>query len=223
MSVARHLQIDLAEYDSRIRTFIPDYDEMLDSAAGVLSGRERVVVDLGIGTGALAERCLRRAARARIVGVDSDPEMLALARRRLAGRADVVHATFARAAIPACDAAVAALALHHVRTRTARSRLYARLATALRPGGVLVSADCYPARDVADAGRQRDAWVTHLRQTYSVTRAARLLRAWAEEDVYVPLGDEIGLLESLGYRAEIVWRRGMFAVLAARPGRRTGA
>src|SRR5215831_1860740 len=32
MSVASHLGIDLNDYDSRIRTFIPHYEEMLDVA-----------------------------------------------------------------------------------------------------------------------------------------------------------------------------------------------
>ena len=38
MSVATHLGIDLGEYDARIRTFIPHYEEMLDVAAGSLAG-----------------------------------------------------------------------------------------------------------------------------------------------------------------------------------------
>ena len=33
MGVASHLGIQLTEYDRRIRTFIPDYEEMLDAAA----------------------------------------------------------------------------------------------------------------------------------------------------------------------------------------------
>ena len=34
MSVATHLGIKLTEYDSRIRIFIPHYEEMLDVASG---------------------------------------------------------------------------------------------------------------------------------------------------------------------------------------------
>jgi hypothetical protein len=35
MGVAAHLGIRLREYDARIRTFIPHYEEMLDAAAAV--------------------------------------------------------------------------------------------------------------------------------------------------------------------------------------------
>ena len=79
MSVAAHLGIRLSEYDARIRTFIPDYDRMLDVAAAAIPRNTRTIVDLGIGTGALASRCLRRAPGARVVGVDADADILALA------------------------------------------------------------------------------------------------------------------------------------------------
>src|SRR5215217_7477628 len=53
---AAHLGIDLAEYDARIRTFIPDYETMIEIAASTLRAMVRrenpLVVDLGIGTGA---------------------------------------------------------------------------------------------------------------------------------------------------------------------------
>ena len=71
MSVASHLGIRLDEYDARIRTFIPDYETMLDAAAAVVPPDARTIVDLGIGTGAFAARCVRRATRARVVGIDA--------------------------------------------------------------------------------------------------------------------------------------------------------
>ncbi len=54
MGVATHLGIRLAEYDQRIRTFIPHYEEMLDGAAATvatLAGPDPRVVDLGTGSG----------------------------------------------------------------------------------------------------------------------------------------------------------------------------
>src|SRR4029077_19762049 len=116
MSVAAHLGIVIDEYDRRIRTFIPRYEEMLDAVAQTL-GRPRVIIDLGIGTGALSERCLARAPKAQVVAIDVDPEMLALAARRLPPQTTLVRANFLRAPLPRADTAIAAFALHHVRTR----------------------------------------------------------------------------------------------------------
>ena len=83
MGVASHLGITLTEYDSRIRTFIPHYEEMLDVAAAAIPPSARTIVDLGVGTGALSARCLAVARQARTVGIDLDPDILALAGRRL--------------------------------------------------------------------------------------------------------------------------------------------
>ena len=135
MGVASHLGIKLTEYDSRIRTFIPHYEAMLDEAAATIPPRTRTIVDLGIGTGALSARCLETAAQATTVGIDIDPDILALAKRRLGARASFVAGSFLRAPLPACDALVASFSLHHVRTRTAKASLYRRIRAALtRPG-----------------------------------------------------------------------------------------
>ena len=212
---ARHLGIDLREYDARIRTFIPGYEAMLDHAAGALRGDERLIVDLGIGTGALAERCVRHSPRSRVVGIDLDEEMLRAAGARLRQRAAFVAGSFVRRDLPRCDAFVASLALHHVRTISAKRRLYERLRRALRPRGRLVIADCCPAADGRVAAQQRAAWRAHLGRSYSARRSAAYLAAWGQEDVYVPLPTELRLLADAGFRPEVVWRAGAFAVILA--------
>jgi trans-aconitate methyltransferase len=214
-SVARHLGIDLREYDSRIQSFIPGYDAMLDAAAAALRGDERVIVDLGVGTGALAARCLRRSPHARLVGIDRDQGMLRAAAGRLGDRATLRCESFMRAEMPRCDAFAASLALHHVRTRAAKRRLYERLRLALRPRGRLLIADCCPAADAATAAKQREAWRAHLRRSYTARETAAYFAAWADEDVYVPLADELRLLGDADFRPEVVWREGPFAVVAA--------
>jgi ubiquinone/menaquinone biosynthesis C-methylase UbiE len=213
--VAAHLGIELQEYDARIRTFIPDYEAMLDAAAASVPADARTIVDLGTGTGALAQHCLEQARRASIVGIDADAGILQIAAKRLGNRARLVCGSFVRTALPAADAVVASYALHHVRTRTAKSVLYDRVRAALRRGGVFITVDCHPASSRPLARRQRDAWRAHLRKTYSRREADALLAAWAREDVYVPLADEMDLLQRSGLSAEVIWRKGSFAVISA--------
>jgi trans-aconitate 2-methyltransferase len=215
MGVATHLGIDLADYDARIRTFIPDYETMLAAAAAVVPERSRTIVDLGTGTGALAARCLEHAPNAQIVGIDADGEILMAARERLGSRANFVNQSFLRAPLPPCDAVVASFALHHVRTRPAKAALYRRVRRALRPRGVFVNVDCQPASARTLAAQQRDAWRAHLRNAYAPPKADALLQAWGKEDVYVPLDAEMALLRRAGFGVEIVWRNGSFAVMAA--------
>ena len=213
MGVASHLGIKLAEYDQRIRTFIPEYEEMLGVAAAAVPNAARSMVDLGTGTGALAARCLQRAPRAKVLGIDADPEMLKLAARRLGSRARLQCGSFTRASLPACDAVVASFALHHIRERSAKARLYRRIRVALRKHGVFISVDCHPADSPALGRQQREAWKSHLLASYSRKEASGLLAAWAREDTYVPLETELALFRRGGLKTEVLWRKGAFAVL----------
>jgi tRNA (cmo5U34)-methyltransferase len=215
MGVASHLGIKLTEYDSRIRTFIPHYEEMLDAAAAAVPPGARTIVDLGIGTGALSSRCLKTATQARTVGIDVDRDILSLAGRRLEGRATFIAGSFLRAPLPACDALVASFSLHHVRTRAAKGALYRRIRAALRPGGVFLIVDSQPASDASVRRAQFDEWLVHLRRRYTAAQARAIFTSWSHEDVYVPLDAEIALLRRSGFRVELLWRRGAFAVLRA--------
>jgi len=215
MSVASHLGIDLNDYDSRIRTFIPHYEEMLDVAGAAIPPRARTIVDLGMGTGALAARCLNTARTARAVGIDVDPEILALARRRLGTRATFTAGSFLRTPLPPCDAVVASFSLHHVRTRAAKGGLYSRIHSALRPGGIFLIVDSLPASNATVKRGQLQEWLGHLGRTYTSSRSNAIFRSWSHEDVYTPLDVEIDLLRSAGFRVELLWRRGAFAVLRA--------
>lgn len=216
MGVAAHLGISLRTYDERIRSFIPDYEEMLQAAAAVIPSNTLTILDLGIGTGALSGRCLRTAPQAHIIGVDSDAGILDIARQRLGGRAKLVHGSFSRIQLPECDAAVASFALHHVRTWRAKEKLYRSIRSALRSRGVMINVDCQPAHDRALARQQMQAWRSHLMNSYSSTQAVKFLRDWAREDVYLSLEKEIELITRAGFHVEIVWRRGAFAILAAK-------
>lgn len=41
----------------------------------------------------------------------------------------------------------------------------------------------------------------------------RVYESWADEDVYVPLAEEIRLLKRAGFDVDIPWRRSPFAVI----------
>jgi tRNA (cmo5U34)-methyltransferase len=212
------LGIQLADYDETIRTFIPGYEEMLDQAAAavaMLGKRRPRVVDLGTGSGALASRVLGACPGARVVGIDSDPGMLGLAQKRLRGRLRMVSGNFLDVSLPGCDVITASFSLHHIRTRRAKAKMYARCFAALAAGGVFVNADCCLSSSPALQSRDRAAWHRHLMHHYGRAGAERYLRAWAKEDVYFTLEAERRLLSRAGFEIDVVWRRDCFAVLAA--------
>jgi|SRR5687767_8371002 SAM-dependent methyltransferase len=220
MSVASHLALSPAKYDVRIRSLIPLYDELIAEVAGALghtSRPVRVVVDLGIGTGALARACLDHASGARVWGIDADADMMAIARARLGRRTRQVTMTkgsFLDAVLPRCDAIVASYSLHHIRTARAKLEFYRRCHRALRPGGVLINGDCAPASTPRGFARDLDVWFSHLGKTFGGRAGGRrVYESWAEEDNYLPLAEEIRLLKRAGFSVDVPWRRSPFAVI----------
>jgi ubiquinone/menaquinone biosynthesis C-methylase UbiE len=223
MSVAQHLKIKLSEYDQRIRTFIPRYEEMLDEVAAAVALVEKpqpVIIDLGIGTGALAARCLRFKPKARLVGIDADADILALARRRLAKKRatkpDFILANFFHASLPRCDAIVATLALHHIHQAKTKQHFYAKCFAALRRGGIFANGDCFMAEHPKLSQNYMKIWEKHLRRFYSLRQAKNFFAAWADEDTYFPLRQEIAMMSKAGFEVEVAWRHPPFAVLIGR-------
>ena len=213
-SVRRHLRLDIGDYDETIRRFIPGYETMLSVAAeAVAAAGPAHVVDLGAGTGALSEAVLAAAPDAVVELLDVDAEMLDRARARLDRFGDRVRFTLRSFEEPfaPCDAFAASLSLHHIPTIEAKAALFVRVHDALRPGGVLVNADAtMPAEASASAPLYR-FWADHL-----VAGGIPDERAWAQEDTYLPLDDELAALRAAGFEAEQVWSAGPIGVVVAR-------
>jgi len=223
MSVAQHLKIKLSEYDQRIRTFIPDYEEMLDEVAALMALVEKpqpTIIDFGIGTGALSARCLRVSPQARLIGIDADADILALARRRLAkkraAQLELHQGDFLSATLPRCDAIVATLALHHIHEAETKQQFYAKCYAALKGGGILANGDCCIAENPKLSQRYMKIWDKHMSQFYTLRQVKEFSAAWAGEDTYFPLREEINMLSAVGFEVEVTWRRAPLAVLVGR-------
>ncbi len=219
-SVRRHLRVAIAAYDATIRQFIPGYEAMLGVAARELTPvASGLVIDLGGGTGALAEVILESGRSGTVELIDVDREMLAQARSRLARfgeRARFTEGSFL-GPLPSCSGAAASLALHHVPTLEAKRGLYRRIFEALEPGGVFVNADAtMPAEPTARDATWR-AWADHMvGQGIAEDRAFQHFEEWAEEDTYFPLEEELATVVAAGFDAECVWREVGMTVVVGR-------
>jgi tRNA (cmo5U34)-methyltransferase len=216
MSVAAHLGIKQGEYDRAIATLIPHYFELLDAAATAVDTVARLtpaVVDLGTGSGTLAQRILKARPKARLIGIDSDPTMLETASKRLRGKIQIIEENFEEIHIPRCDVVSASFSLHHIPTGRRKAAVYKRCFAALRPGGMFVSADCYLASSKLIQKRHRAAWLDHLKRHHSPKKAETFLRTWAKEDVYFTLDRELELLKEAGFSVEVTYRIDSFAVI----------
>lgn len=217
-SVSSHLQIPLGEFDHRIRTFVPYYEEMLGElqrVMGLIAKEGSTFLDLGIGTGALAERFLQAHPGGRVIGIDSDQDILEMARARLGGfpGVDLRAGDFMAGELPRADLIGASISFHHVPEPDLKKGLYTRCRSALNEGGALLMADCFPPSQVNLAEEGWAAWLRHLEGHYDAGEARGFLEAWSEEDTHFSLAEELSWLGEVGFGAEVVWRKDLFAVI----------
>ncbi len=218
-SVKRHLDVDAESYDVQIRRFIPHYDEMITTGVELLAALAPAggrVLDLGGGTGALSSAVLDGLPGVHVTVLDVDADMLAEARRRLARFADRVsfhHGSFLEP-LPAADAVVASLALHHVHDLRAKTALYRAIHNTLSPGGVLLNLDAAVTEGARLNGLVFDRMAADMGD-HGITdlEAHGHFAAWADEDRYFPLEAELSALRQAGFdEVECFWRRGLSAV-----------
>ena len=198
MGAAAHLGIKPGEYDKTIATLIPHYKELIGAAAAAVDMVARAiptVVDLGTGSGTLAERILEVRPKARLIGIDADPVN---ARHGDAppARPDPDHRGQLRAGSHSplrCGVGLVRPASHP--DQPPQSRALQALLFVAPPGGMLVSADCYLASSTIVQKHDREAWLSHLQRAYTRRKAQQFLKTWAKEDVYFTLDREIEIVE----------------------------
>jgi len=218
-SVSDHLHVMIADYDRFIRTVIPHYETMrvvqLELLARCLPPDARVI-DLGGGTGALARAVVEKFPGVDVEIWDTDPAMLEVARERCAAFGDRVHfleRSFAEP-LPACDAVVACIALHHVKDIPAKGKIYANIFQALRLGGIFANADCVMSETPAVRTESYEGWARFMEdQGLSPAAAQQQFAQWAKEDYYPPLATELRLLAEAGFaEPDCFWRTAPFTV-----------
>jgi len=192
-------------YDLLRRQLIPCFDDFYGSAVAMLPfppGAEPRILDLGAGTGLLAERLLVRWPRARLVLLDLSDVMLDRARRRFAHLGPQVEVrTGDYLADPLGgphDAVVSALSIHHL-PDPAKRALFRRAFAALRPGGWFVDADNVRAPTPALVASDRRGWIARVRESgiEEAELAAALRRT--RLDVLAPLSDQLSWLTAAGF------------------------
>ena len=133
-------------YDRIQRVLSPPYARGLEMIVDLIPfdlGEPFEFVDLGCGTAEPTARVLYRFRRATGTCVDSEPEMLRIAKRKLtpySGRVEVKEADITRCTLPSCDMVFSAKTIHHVHPGDLQS-LFARISSALRPNGRFILYD----------------------------------------------------------------------------------
>lgn len=209
-----------ADYDSLIRRAVPRYDELIERLLAYLPDAACRILELGCGTGNLTVAVAERFPSAALTLVDAAPEMLAVSRSRLPATREVqlVEARFEDLELPTSsfDLVTSCISLHHVQDK---GSLFGRLHALLQPGGTLLYAD------QMRGGTQRlhainwQAMQRFWRQPGHLDQGeiAGLQEHADAHDFYVPILDQVRLLEAAGFgEFDVVWRNWMWGIVHAR-------
>lgn len=214
-----HFDAAAGGYDLMVRKLIPHYDAMLEAVVDALpfgSDEALRVIDLGCGTGELSLRVKQEFPRARITCLDFAPNMLELARRKLAALPDIGFVAGDLTAFPAgerYDAVVSSLAVHHL-TDDGKQRLFNRIAGVLGNGGAFFMADGVRGQNEFLHQVNLLRWKEFIGKSFPPDE---LEGVWENmhraEDRPAPLRDQLDWLRAAGFRdVDVVWKYYKFAV-----------
>jgi len=209
-----------AVYDRTRRQLVPCFDGFYGVVPDLIArprDAELTVLDLGAGTGLMAQQPAHAFPRARFLLVDVAERMLDVARERFAGEPDgrFRYATGDLVSFPLPsrqDVVLSALAIHHLDDAGKRD-LFARVHAALVPGGVFVNAEQVLGESEAIERAQHASWLARVRANgvpeADLTAALERMTA----DRMATLGDQLAWLADAGFRdVRCAFRDERFAV-----------
>ena len=234
---------DAAEaYDAAAPVIHPCYVEVQDAILEQLPyGHEDAfeLVDIGAGSGRLAERVLEQFAGARVTLVDQSAPFLALAERKLARFApraafmeSRLQGNWAAELNAAPNAIVSTSAIHHLESAEKRA-LYRVCFETLAPGGMFINGDEFRPADDGAFLALLEEWSAHMRSaiangdipgSFATTFDAwhdRNIRRFGDpkksgDDCLETLEVQQGYLRDAGFATtEPAWAKKLWAVLIA--------
>lgn len=213
-----------AELDAALRRVVRVHRARRD-------GRPLEVLELGCGTGTTTSVLLGARRDLRVTAIDSEPGMVAQARRALAGeaRATIVLAGalpfLRRSRARRFDIVASANTLHNL-TVDERRRVLREIARTLKSGGLFVNADKYALDGPAQGRALRARIASYFKVAVPRKRLdfllAAVLHCLADEapERQMKEKDAVRFLRALGFgRIRRIFRRDLTAVITARRGR----
>jgi tRNA (cmo5U34)-methyltransferase len=217
-TIEQTFQAEAAEWDELARRYQTRYDEMLaDLAKRIRPPVGAQILDLGCGSGILAEIVLDQFPGVSVALLDFSSNMLEVAKdrlRRFQGRTSFFCRTFEEMPPGPYNAVVSTLALHHLESDDEKRAQYSRILDSLTPGGCFWQGEYVLSSSREDTASNEAAWGDWLlSRGFSAEEVRQLHERVATNDRPVPLIDHLTWLREAGFsRVDCTWRYIKFAV-----------
>lgn len=217
-AVKRHFQDEAPDFDRIILTLIPNYLEMVEALVAAIPFETSApirVIDLGCGTGTVAQAVLNTFPNADVTCVDLVENMIVQAKAKLAHNPRVRFVVGDFSSFDGeYDAVVSSLALHHVATDQDKKLFYREIQTRLSPGGVFYNGDIVLApNDIIQETYMRK-WRAFMRRSISDEEIeGKWIPKYQAEDRPAKLMDQLQWLREIGFaNVDVLWKYYSFAV-----------
>jgi tRNA (cmo5U34)-methyltransferase len=214
------------EYDAQREYVIPEIRQFYGALVWAAESPtvSPAILDVGAGTGLLSRLLLEKYPGATITLLDISEKMLAVARERFSGCKNVVlrAGDYSRVDLGGpYDLVCSALSIHHLEPEDKR-RLFARIFSVLKPGGIFANADQAEGESPYFTGKYREYWDEFLKNgPLAATESAEIRRRRDTLDKNEKLSVQLAWLHEAGFSdVDIVYKNRNFIVTVAR--KRTG-
>jgi tRNA (cmo5U34)-methyltransferase len=217
--VKKHFEEEARIFDKVIVQLIPYYNRMVDAlVSAVPFGKNDSfkVVDLGCGTGTIANILKRKFSKAKVVCFDIAENMIEQAKKNLKDYDDIeyVLGDFSKTGFSMkCDMVLSSLALHHMVTDREKENFYAQIYKNLSKGGGFYNADVVLGSNKVIQKVYMDKWKEFMLNRITEEEVERTYEKYHSEDHPAQLMKQLKWLEGIGFKdVDVIWKHFNFAV-----------
>ena len=215
--------VNTAVYGDRVRSWLPDYDEVNESMLVAMQPfvpTYAKLLDLGAGTGRFSKQILARFPDAHLTMVDFSDHMLAETSRGMVeynGRftphtADIFSDSldFEPASF---DCIVSTFAIHHGRSADLYATLYQNIYRWLKPNGCFLCCDHIAGGNDYLTAMNLANWYDFISQNLSPEITDYFIDGCCREDSPLPLQQHFQLLTDAGFGTiDTLWKKQIFGI-----------